>query len=253
MKKLTFILDKIIEWLLLILLAAMVVGNFWQIFTRFVLNNAASWTEEFLRYSLIWLTMLGVPYAYSRGQHIAIEFIVNTFSIKGKRLTQIFIEVLILCISVFVMIIGGIMVTINASGQVSPALGMPMQFYYSSVPVCGILMIIYTVPRLINQIFKNSDDDSSSDDVETSAEKTVADLGDVSAETQESSAETQESSAESQEVSAGSREVVAGSREVSAESQEVSAESREVVAEQKSAKSKSQKNKKIKNVKSEDK
>ncbi len=164
MRKLTKILDKIIEWLLLVLLAAMVFGNFWQIFTRFVLNNAASWTEEFLRYSLIWLTMLGVPYAYSRGQHIAIEFVVNTFSIKGKRLTQIFIEVLILCISVFVMIIGGIMVTANASGQTSPALGMPMPFYYSSVPVCGVLMIIYTLPRLINQLVGNPSADESSDE-----------------------------------------------------------------------------------------
>lgn len=44
----------------------MVVGCFWQIFTRFVLNNASSWTEELLRYALTWLTMLGVPYAYRK-------------------------------------------------------------------------------------------------------------------------------------------------------------------------------------------
>lgn len=172
MRKVTEILDKIIEWLLLILLAAMVFGNFWQIFTRFVLNNAASWTEEFLRYSLIWLTMLGVPYAYSRGQHIAIEFVVNTFSIKSKRLTQIFIEVLILCISIFVMIIGGIMVTSNASGQVSPALGMPMQFYYSSVPVCGVLMIIYTLPRLLKQLAGNSVSDRENEE-DSESEKNI--------------------------------------------------------------------------------
>ena len=154
MKKLQHILDKVIEVLMLLLIACMVFGNFWQIFTRFVLNNAASWTEEFLRYSLIWLTMLGVPYAYSRNQHIAIEFITDTFSKKGKRLTQLFIEVLILCISVFVMLIGGCMVTRNAVGQTSPALGLPMQFYYAGVPLCGVLLIIYTLPRLLEQLKK---------------------------------------------------------------------------------------------------
>ena len=44
------------------------------------------------------------------------------------------------------------MVTLNARGQVSAALQMPMQFYYLGVPVCGILLVIYTIPRLIEQI-----------------------------------------------------------------------------------------------------
>ena len=152
MTKLIAILNRVIEVVMVILIVAMVCGNFWQIFTRFVLNNAATWTEEFLRYALIWLTMLGVPYAYGKNQHIAIEFITNTYSEKAKIINQIAIEVIVLFISLFVMIIGGFMVTVNAAGQTSPALGMPMQIYYLGVLVCGILMILYTIPRLIGQI-----------------------------------------------------------------------------------------------------
>ena len=65
-------LNKVLEYILAFLVVVMVVGCFWQIFTRFVLNNASSWTEELLRYALIWLTMLGVPYAYLKEQHISI-------------------------------------------------------------------------------------------------------------------------------------------------------------------------------------
>jgi TRAP-type C4-dicarboxylate transport system permease small subunit len=146
------VLNRIIEVLIAVLIVLMVAGNFWQIFTRFVLNNAADWTEEFLRYALIWLTMLGVPYAYGKNQHIAIEFITNKFSVRGKAIDEIFIQILILLISVFVLIGGGIMVTMNAVGQRSAALNLPMQFYYLGVPICGVLMIIYTVPKLIEQI-----------------------------------------------------------------------------------------------------
>jgi TRAP-type C4-dicarboxylate transport system permease small subunit len=146
------VLNRIIEALIAILIVLMVLGNFWQIFTRFVLNNAADWTEEFLRYALIWVTMLGVPYAYGKNQHIAIEFITSKFSRKGKVIDEIFIQLLIILISVFVFIIGGIMVTMNASGQVSAALNMPMQLYYLGVPICGVLMIIYTIPKLIEEI-----------------------------------------------------------------------------------------------------
>lgn len=77
-------LNKVLEYILAFLVVVMVVGCFWQIFTRFVLNNASSWTEELLRYALIWLTMLGVPYAYGKEQHISIGFITTTFTKKRK-------------------------------------------------------------------------------------------------------------------------------------------------------------------------
>lgn len=151
------LLNKIIEYILAFLVIVMVTGCFWQIFTRFILNDPSKWTEELLRYALIWLTMLGVPYAYGRGQHISIGFITNTFTKKGSLKDQIFIEILVLFLSVFVMIAGGIMVSMNAAGQVSPAMQIPMQFYYMGVPICGVLMVVYSVERLIGFIKEYSE------------------------------------------------------------------------------------------------
>jgi len=144
--------NRMIELIMAVLIVCMVGANFWQIFTRFVLNHAADWTEEFMRYALIWLTMLGVPYAYGKNQHITIEFIVDTFTEKGKKINAIFTEIVILVLSISVFIVGGIMVTLNARGQVSAALQMPMQFYYLGVPVAGFLMVFYTVPRLMELV-----------------------------------------------------------------------------------------------------
>ena len=142
-------LNKVLEYILAFLMIVMVVGCFWQIFTRFILNDPSSWTEELLRYALIWLTTLGVPYAYGKEQHIAIEFITNTFSKKGKLGDKILVEIIVLLLSVFVLLVGGIMVTKNASGQLSPAMGIPMEFYYLGIPICGALMILYSGQRLI--------------------------------------------------------------------------------------------------------
>ena len=41
------------------------------------------------------------------------------------------------------------MVCMNAVGQLSPSLQLPMQFYYMGVPVCGVLMVFYSAPRLV--------------------------------------------------------------------------------------------------------
>lgn len=151
------LLNKIIEYVLAFLVIVMVVGCFWQIFTRFILNDPSQWTEELLRYALIWLTMLGVPYAYGKGQHISIGFITGTFTKKGTLKDQIFIEILVLFLSVFVMIAGGIMVSMNAAGQVSPAMQIPMQFYYIGVPICGVLMVVYSIERLLRFVKEYSE------------------------------------------------------------------------------------------------
>ncbi len=56
--------DKTIECLTCTLMAVMVFVAIWQVFTRYVLNSPSTFSEEFLRYSLIWISMLGGAYAF---------------------------------------------------------------------------------------------------------------------------------------------------------------------------------------------
>ena len=144
------VLNKILETVLGIVVAVMVIGCFWQVFTRFILNSPSKYTEELLRYLLIWMTMLGVPYAYGKDSQLSINLFTRSFDKKTKKKKKIGIEVLILFLSVFVMIAGGFMVTTNSAGQTSPALHMPMQLYYACVPISGILMVMYCITRLMN-------------------------------------------------------------------------------------------------------
>ena len=127
------ILNRFLETVLAILVALMVVGCFWQVITRFLLHNPSKYTEELLRYMLIWLTMLGVPYAYGKESHLSINLITRTFKPKNLTRTKIGIEFLVLFISVFVMIAGE----------------LPMQVYYICVPISGVLMVLYCLQRLI--------------------------------------------------------------------------------------------------------
>ena len=52
------VLNKILSSVLAFMVAAMVVVCCWQVITRFVLGNPSKYTEEILRFALIWLTML---------------------------------------------------------------------------------------------------------------------------------------------------------------------------------------------------
>lgn len=143
------ILDKILETVLGLMVAVMVLGCFWQVFTRFILNSPSKYTEEFLRYLLIWMTMIGVPYAFGKDRHLSINLVTRGFSEKASLMTKVGIEILVLFLSVFVMIAGGWMVTMNSAGQISPALHMPMELYYACVPIGGVLMVLYGLNHLI--------------------------------------------------------------------------------------------------------
>lgn len=146
------ILDKFLSSVIAVLVALMVLGCCWQVITRFILNDPSSWTEEFLRYALIWLTMLGAPYAYGQGSHLAINVLTARFSPKGKVIDKIFIEIVIMILCVTVFIIGGIMVTANSAGQISASLQLPMQIYYICIPISGVLTLFYCINNIVNDI-----------------------------------------------------------------------------------------------------
>jgi len=134
---------------MIVLVGAMVIGCFWQVITRFVLNDPSKYTEEFLKYALIWLTMMGTPYTYGQKKHLAIKFITDRFQPKNLALVKIAITLIVLALSVGIFIIGGILVTLNAGGQFSPALQIPMKFYYVGLPIGGVLMVLYCAEQLI--------------------------------------------------------------------------------------------------------
>lgn len=141
-------LNKVLGWIIAALVGIMVLVCCWQVITRFLLGNPSKYTDEFLRYALIWTTLLGVPYAYGQERHISINIVTKNFSEKGSLYTKILIEVIVMLLCITVFIAGGLMVTMNSAGQTSAALHMPMQLYYAGLPICGILTLCYSAERV---------------------------------------------------------------------------------------------------------
>ena len=152
MKSLVKLMNTILRLILAVMVAVMVIACCYQVITRFILNDPSKYTEEFLRYALIWLTMLGAPYAYGAGKHLSIDLLVMNFSDKAKNYVRVFVEVVVLILSLAVFVYGGIAVTLNAGGQISAAMQLPMECYYACIPVGGVLMAIYSIDRLLDAL-----------------------------------------------------------------------------------------------------
>ena len=145
-------LDKAIEVFIMILLAFMVIVAIWQVSSRYVFNSPSTISEELLRYSLIWLAMIGSAYMFGLREHMSITFFVEKFGEEVVRKLSILSEVIIVVFSLFVLVYGGVHITLLIMKQLSAALGISMGYIYFVLPLSGILMIFYGVLNILNLI-----------------------------------------------------------------------------------------------------
>lgn len=58
----------------------------YQIFTRFVIESPAEWTEVLIRFSLIWMVFLGIPTAFRQGAMISVDML---YRLSGQRMRRV--------------------------------------------------------------------------------------------------------------------------------------------------------------------
>lgn len=146
-------LNKIIEKFMIIIFALLVIDVLGQVFSRYVLSSSPSFTEEFARFALIWLSILGMAYLTGQRAHLTMDYLYNKFSEEKRRKVEIFIELLIMLFAIVVLIIGGgnlVYITLSL-GQISSALHVPLGYVYAIVPFSGALIIFYSIYNILKE------------------------------------------------------------------------------------------------------
>jgi TRAP-type C4-dicarboxylate transport system permease small subunit len=143
--------DRVLEFSLILIMTVNVLNVLWQVFTRFVLKDPSSFTEELARYLLIWLGLLGAGYVSGKKLHLAISVVLESRRGRSRRLMEAGIQVFILLFSFLVMVVGGIrLVAITfALNQVSAALRIQLGYVYLVLPVSGLLIMFYALVELV--------------------------------------------------------------------------------------------------------
>ncbi|MEO9886640.1 MAG: TRAP transporter small permease [Balneola sp.] len=154
----TFIqkLNRLLEITVIVIMAVLVVDVLWQIFSRFILSNPSSFTDELARFLLIWVSLLGGAYMLGKRLHLSIDLLSHKLSEKQSLIVDCFAQIVILLFVVSVLIIGGsrlVFVTLFLE-QTSAALNVPLGYVYSVLPISGSIMILYCIHFLIDNVRK---------------------------------------------------------------------------------------------------
>lgn len=145
-------LDKVLGTILVFLMALIVIAVLWQVFSRYVMQNPSSVTEEIARYLMIWIGILGAAYASGQQEHLAINILPPKLNERNRIRLRIGINILIILFSLCALIIGGgnLVYISYLLGQTSAALHLQLSVVYAVLPISGLLIIIYKLNEVFN-------------------------------------------------------------------------------------------------------
>jgi len=138
-------INKTIGAFLAFLMGIMLLSVLWQVFTRYIMGEASTFTEELARFLLIWIGILGAAYISGQNMHLAIELLPNKLKGKNKQTLRIIINILIIAFAITAFIIGGgrLVYISYILGQTSAALNVPLAYIYIVIPLSGLLVCYY--------------------------------------------------------------------------------------------------------------
>ena len=148
MKKVEKVLDTVMRFLMALAMLTLLVFGTWQIFTRWILGNPSTFTDELLRYVLIISGFIGSAYCFYRDEHLALTLVTDKAKGTFKVVLDVFIEICILFFVIYVFIFGGAKLASTAT-NVSSVMHIPMKTLYMIEPICGVLIVLARILKYV--------------------------------------------------------------------------------------------------------
>ena len=139
------VLNRIMNVLAGVSLIAMTALTCWQVFTRYVLNNPSTWSEELVGYLFAWASLFGASLITGERGHMNIPVVVEKMPAAAQKFFAIFAELIAMAFSLIILVYGGYRITLLAMGQMTSSLGVAVGVFYVAMPVCGVINILYTI------------------------------------------------------------------------------------------------------------
>lgn len=145
-------MTRLLAGIATVLLSVMTVLVLYQVFTRYVLDSPAAFTEELVRYFLIWTGFIGAAYAFITREHMCLVLLRDSLQPAKRRVLMTMIDALILVFAIFVITIGGFKLAMSAEKVFSALLGIPRSLVYAMAPVSGLFIIAAQIINIYEDV-----------------------------------------------------------------------------------------------------
>lgn len=149
MEKFRTALNKALELLAGLSMAVMVILTTYQVIARYIFNSPSTWSEELVGYLFGWSTLFGATIVSGERGHMNIPILVDRMNPRMRKAFHILWEVVAFLFSATILVFGGFQVSKLAMGQQTSSLGVAVGVFYWVMPVCGVIILIYSILNII--------------------------------------------------------------------------------------------------------
>lgn len=121
----------------------------WAVFTRYVLNSAASWPEPTAVLLTIMLTFIGAAACYRRRLHMNVSYFADQLPDAGRRLCALACELVVGAMAVFMALYGSKLVIATWHNTIGDFPFLSVGVTYLPIPIGGVFLLLFVVERLL--------------------------------------------------------------------------------------------------------
>lgn len=151
--------ERIIYWLVFVLLGSLLAIVFIQILTRYFMENPWLWTIDFALLCLIWLTMLGAGICVRHEAHFTIDIWPPHWKKTSVVLSWLSIVMIVIIAGYYLF--GGLGYMMSNIHSVTGMTRVPMIYFLAAIPVGSMLMILFAVEWVLSQFFNQREENKA--------------------------------------------------------------------------------------------
>jgi len=140
---------RLLEAVMALLLAAMVVLVFGNVFMRYAFNSGFSISEELSRWLFVWLTFLGAVAALRSNAHLGTDMLVGKLGPLGKKICM-GLSLLLMLYCLWLLFKGSYDQSVINWDTTSAVMEVSMSWFYAS----GMVFAVLSAPILLGDLWR---------------------------------------------------------------------------------------------------
>jgi TRAP-type C4-dicarboxylate transport system permease small subunit len=121
----------------------------WAVYTRYVINRAASWPEPTAVLLTIVLTFIGAAACYRRRLHMNVSFFVFLLPPLLHRIADLLAELLVAMMAIFMLVYGTKLVEATWYNTIADFPFLSVGVTYLPIPIGGAFLLLFAIERVI--------------------------------------------------------------------------------------------------------
>ena len=145
--------ERFEEFIMVLLLTLISCVMMLQVIMRYCFNSSLSWAEELCRYAFIWSAFLSIGFSIKNKSILRVDTVMELMPGFIKTILKLFTQCIVVVFFIYLFYHSiAVIRAIRLSGQISPAMGIPMYLIYASAMVGFFLTIIRSIQSTIGII-----------------------------------------------------------------------------------------------------